>query len=60
MKAFIAKYKHAWCLLYVFIYLPWFFFFFFFLIHYSIVHIKLDVYFLFNESYIFGQYYDCI
>ena len=25
MKAFFQKYKHAWVLLYGFIYLPWFF-----------------------------------
>ena len=52
MKAFIAKYKHAWCLLYVFIYLPWFFFLEKNVIHYSIVHIKLDDYIPFNEYFI--------
>ena len=25
MKAFFQKYKHAWVLLYAFLYLPWFF-----------------------------------
>lgn len=52
MKAFISKYKHAWCLLYVFIYIPWFFFLEKNVIHYSIVHVKLDDYIPFNEYFI--------
>ena len=52
MKEFISKYKHAWCLLYVFIYLPWFFILEKNVIHYSIVHIKLDDYIPFNEYFI--------
>ncbi|MCI9540368.1 MAG: phosphoesterase [Lachnospiraceae bacterium] len=52
MKEFISKYKHAWCLLYAFIYLPWFVFLEKNVLHYSIIHIRLDDYIPFNEYFI--------
>ena len=52
MKDFFAKYKHAWCLLYAFIYLPWFVFLEKNVIHYSIVDVALDDYIPFNECFI--------
>ena len=52
MKEFVSKYKHAWCLLYAFIYLPWFVFLEKNVLHYSIIHISLDDYIPFNEYFI--------
>lgn len=52
MKNFISKYKHAWLLLYAFIYLPWFVFLEKNIVHYSRVHIWLDDYIPFNEYFI--------
>lgn len=52
MKEFIAKYKHAWCLLYVLIYLPWFVFLEQNVTRYSIVHIPLDDHIPFNEYFV--------
>lgn len=53
MKAFFKKYKHAWVLLYFFIYLPWF------LIleskvvtNYTVVTIDLDKWIPFNEFFV--------
>lgn len=52
MKAFISKYKHAWLLLYAFIYMPWFMFLEQNVVHYSKIHIALDDYIPFNEYFI--------
>lgn len=53
MKNFLQKYGHAWCALYIFIYLPWFF-------HleeltnvkYNVIHCRLDNYIPFCEYFI--------
>ncbi len=52
MKAFVSKYKHAWILLYAFIYLPWFLFLEKNVTHYRIVHVALDDYIPFNEYFV--------
>lgn len=52
MKEFIAKYKHAWVMLYVLIYLPWFFFLEKNVVRYDIVHVELDDYIPFCEYFV--------
>lgn len=42
MKNFLLKYKHAWCLLYAFIYLPWFVFLEQNVEKYHVIHSSLD------------------
>ena len=53
MKSFFSKYKHAWILLYFFIYLPWFLY----LeqrqgIPHHMIHVSIDDYIPFNEYFI--------
>jgi len=52
MKKLMEKYKHAWCLLYAFIYLPWFTFLERNVTHYHLVHSTLDDYIPFCEYFI--------
>lgn len=52
MKEFIHKYKHAWVMLYIFIYLPWFFFLEKNVVRYDIIHAELDDYIPFCEYFI--------
>lgn len=52
MKEFVAKYKHAWVMLYIFLYLPWFFFLEENVNHYDIIHVALDDYIPFCEYFI--------
>lgn len=52
MKAFISKYKHAWLMLYVLIYVPWFVFLEQNVVRYNVVHTALDDVIPFNEYFI--------
>lgn len=52
MKKWIGKYGHAWCLLYVFIYLPWFAFLERNVTNYHLVHSPLDDWIPFCEYFI--------
>ncbi|RGY98427.1 phosphatase PAP2 family protein [Clostridium sp. AM58-1XD] len=53
MKQFLAKYKHAWVLLYGFIYLPWFSYLERTVTkNYHIMHVSMDDYIPFNEYFI--------
>jgi membrane-associated phospholipid phosphatase len=57
MKALIKKYKHAWVLLYFFIYAPWFVYLENTItVNYEPVHIKLDDYIPFNEWFVIPYY----
>ncbi len=54
---FFKKYKHAWVLLYMFIYFPWFFYLEKTITtHYTSVHIRLDDFIPFNELFIIPYY----
>ena len=53
MKQILQKYRHAWVLLYVFLYIPWFFYLERTVTsHYHIIHVALDDYIPFNEYFI--------
>ena len=53
MKQFLLKYKHAWVLLYGFIYLPWFSYLERTITkNYHIMHVTMDDYIPFNEFFI--------
>ncbi|MEY8339036.1 phosphatase PAP2 family protein [Lachnospiraceae bacterium 62-35] len=53
MKNFFNKYKHAWLLLYAFIYLPWFSYLERTITkNYHIIHVSMDDYIPFNEYFI--------
>lgn len=52
MKKLLEKYKHAWCLLYAFIYLPWFMFLEQNVVHYHKIHSVLDDYIPFCEYFV--------
>lgn len=57
MNTFIKKYKHAWVLLYFFIYAPWFIYLEKTItVNYHSVHIKLDDYIPFNELFVIPYY----
>ncbi|ABX44067.1 phosphatase PAP2 family protein [Lachnoclostridium phytofermentans] len=57
MNTFIKKYKHAWVLLYFFIYAPWFVYLEKTITtNYHSVHIKLDDYIPFNELFVIPYY----
>ncbi|WP_312369251.1 phosphatase PAP2 family protein [Lachnoclostridium sp.] len=57
MNTFIKKYKHAWVLLYFFIYAPWFIYLEKTItVTYHSVHIKLDDYIPFNELFVIPYY----
>lgn len=52
MKKLMGKYGHAWCLLYAFIYLPWFTFLEENVTQYHLVHSTLDDYIPFCEFFV--------
>lgn len=52
MKKLVARYKHAWVMLYIFLYLPWFFFLEENVTRYDIIHVALDDYIPFCEYFI--------
>lgn len=57
MKELIKKYKHAWVLLYFFIYAPWFIYLERTItVNYHPVYIKLDDYIPFNEWFVIPYY----
>jgi len=57
LNTFIKKYKHAWVLLYFFIYAPWFIYLEKTItVTYHSVHIKLDDYIPFNELFVIPYY----
>jgi membrane-associated phospholipid phosphatase len=57
LNTFIKKYKHAWVLLYFFIYAPWFIYLEKTVtVNYHSVHIKLDDYIPFNELFVIPYY----
>lgn len=54
---FLQKYKHAWVLLYMFIYFPWFFYLEKTITtNYTAIHIRLDDFIPFNEFFVIPYY----